>query len=649
MRVLLIPPLGDTPWASQQSLVDSLRANGHTVDVADTAGGTFPHPAAYDAPPGASVSLPRFFAGRAKVYVRFLRELRRALKRDHYDIVLTWHPFWATATRAVRPDGTRVAWVMPERRAAMRRTILERLGSSLFVDTLIVPHGRTTLANIGRQVIAAPIDDPLLTPASDLADAGAWVVFSRPEPAMDAVVMLSAQSRLRSAAAVIVDGRGGDGAYGNHDVLLQAACGAEQLDMAIDAGWVTRHRPEFVIDPVASLDLVDHRHRAAFQAGIPVRLPASEITSAVAHLVDVVPGDGWVEVRPRLPAPRDVAQWAADAVRDPVFPRWEFVAQHGKPVDECPVCRSANRVEQQRVQRSTTVFRCASCGLRYASPKVPDDLVYTTGYHDGSGLFGSDYAEAAWYFDALSDARLDYIAAAGATPRAGRLVDLGTGLGHFVRRAQAHGWDADGLEISPDAVAFARRELGIELIEGTIEGFRPDASYAVATLGQTLEHFTRPGDVLDHIREHILMPRGWLYVELPHIDGLPRRLRRANWAHWQSGDHVSFFTRRDLRNLMEAHGFDVVACETITYTSPGAIGALYTLGLFDATTSWGSAIRIATRVARTRLPFVPRALMPVTAADLAPDSPAERGLKAIARGLDRAGLGDHIRIVVRAR
>jgi hypothetical protein len=622
MRILLIPPLGDTPWASQRAVVDALVAQRHDVETADVAGGNFPQPAAYEPIPRHPEPTWRFVRARARAYVAFLR--------------------------AVRPRATRVAYVSPEQRPTRRRYTVERLVASFAADTLVVPSARTTLANYGRQAIAAPIDESQIDESVEPI-AGGWVVFARAQPSLTAMELLDIEARRMPAAAVVVDGRSADGSVGADDLYIKAVSGAPCLDFAIDDGWISRHRPSFVVDPVGVLVRVDHRHRAAFRAGIAVRLPPACNIDPVIDQVAALPRGDWLEIHPLHTGARGLEAWVRDAVHDPTSPRWEFVARNGKPVLQCPSCASEQRTTQATVQRVTTIFRCGACGLRYGSPKVPDELVYDAGYHDGSGLFGADYAASPWFFDGVSDDRLDYLQHVGFSPSAGPLLDVGTGLGHFVRRARHRGWDADGLEISEDAVAYAQREIGIDLIVGGIDDFVPERRYAVATLAQTLEHFERPGDVLDRIRENVLEPRGALYVEVPHVNGLARRLRRSNWAHWQSGDHVSFFERRQLADLMQRHGFDVVTFDTFSFPAPGAIGALQTMGVFDATTPFGSAVRVATRAARLKLPFLHDPSGPVTGAEEIPQSRTGLAIGAAADVLYRAGLGDHIRLVARAR
>src|SRR5439155_4251220 len=51
----------------------------------------------------------------------------------------------------------------------------------------------------------------------------------------------------------------------------------------------------------------------------------------------------------------------------------------------------------------------------------------------------------------------------------GRLLDVGAGDGEFVARMRREGWDAQGVEPDPAAVARARDRYGVGLITGTVE------------------------------------------------------------------------------------------------------------------------------------------------------------------------------------
>jgi hypothetical protein len=232
------------------------------------------------------------------------------------------------------------------------------------------------------------------------------------------------------------------------------------------------------------------------------------------------------------------------------------------------------------------------------------------------------------------------------------MIDLGTGLGHFVRRARDRGWDCDGLELAPAAVRDAKELYGIDLINAPIMEFAAEPRYGVAALGQTLEHFATPGSVLEYTRASIIGPGGLLLIEVPHLNGLARRLRRERWLQWQPGDHVSFFTQATLRALLERSGYDVVATETTSCVYPGVGAALVanSIGVFDPVSGLGSFLRAGQRIAerrwsRSRPEHYGEGPAPLDARH----GVLERGLLGLTAGVNKVGRGDHLRVLARAR
>jgi SAM-dependent methyltransferase len=70
-------------------------------------------------------------------------------------------------------------------------------------------------------------------------------------------------------------------------------------------------------------------------------------------------------------------------------------------------------------------------------------------------------------------------------PQSGRLLDLGCATGFFASVAAEKGFDVVGVDLSPDMIEFGRRQYGIELRVGTVEGcdFPPDSFDIVSMWG----------------------------------------------------------------------------------------------------------------------------------------------------------------------
>jgi 2-polyprenyl-6-hydroxyphenyl methylase/3-demethylubiquinone-9 3-methyltransferase len=147
-----------------------------------------------------------------------------------------------------------------------------------------------------------------------------------------------------------------------------------------------------------------------------------------------------------------------------------------------------------------------------------------------------------------------------------RVLDVGCGSGWFCQALDAAGFDAVGVDVAAEAIRRARErspELEFQLSgEGGELPFLA-ASFDAAWLGEVLEHVQDGLGLLAAV-ERVLAPGGLLVVSTPdHRRALRLWLglsARAFERHFEPrSDHVRFFTRRSLRNLLEGAGFEAVA------------------------------------------------------------------------------------------
>ncbi len=53
----------------------------------------------------------------------------------------------------------------------------------------------------------------------------------------------------------------------------------------------------------------------------------------------------------------------------------------------------------------------------------------------------------------------------------------------------------------------------------------------------------------------VLKPGGWAYFVTPDIGGLWHRLLHSWWYHYKPGEHVSYFSKSNLRESLTKSGF----------------------------------------------------------------------------------------------
>lgn len=154
----------------------------------------------------------------------------------------------------------------------------------------------------------------------------------------------------------------------------------------------------------------------------------------------------------------------------------------------------------------------------------------------------------------------------------GRLLDLGCWVGFLLAEARERGWEPLGVEPSEFASGYARNRLGLDVLSADLmEAELPERSFQAVFMGDVIEHLLEPGSALDRIGA-LLVPDGVLALALPDAGS---RLARIMGRRWWSviPTHVQYFTRDSLRELLERHGYAVLAVET----APKAFSVRYYL------------------------------------------------------------------------
>jgi SAM-dependent methyltransferase len=153
-----------------------------------------------------------------------------------------------------------------------------------------------------------------------------------------------------------------------------------------------------------------------------------------------------------------------------------------------------------------------------------------------------------------------------------RLLDVGCGLGWYVKLMNSWGWNAVGVEANPISAKRGREIYGIDIREGTLEGQKfPDCSFDAICSRHVLEHVPDPEGTLREMRR-ILRPGGWLGLAMPNGFSLASRWFGKNWRGATPPWHIHLFSPKALRLLLHRTGFERIRVET----SPQSAHWVYT-------------------------------------------------------------------------
>jgi SAM-dependent methyltransferase len=212
------------------------------------------------------------------------------------------------------------------------------------------------------------------------------------------------------------------------------------------------------------------------------------------------------------------------------------------------------------------LVECRACRMRFlAVQPAPETLAawYDATYFESEFRCGRAVApssdEAA--FRDENRGLLDDFAALGAR---GRLLDVGCASGWLVQHAIGRGWQAQGVELSPDAAAQARAR-GLDVFLGDLlQAHLPAAHFDLVYMGDVLEHVPDCRAVVNEVAR-ILKPGGRLYLRGPVTTNSIARALALRLYGWLGRTlvlhevpyHLWEFTPGALARLLVAAGLTV--------------------------------------------------------------------------------------------
>ena len=203
--------------------------------------------------------------------------------------------------------------------------------------------------------------------------------------------------------------------------------------------------------------------------------------------------------------------------------------------------------------------RCDECGHVWADVEIDDRRLREI--YDRNYFFGEEYTN---YLDDLPMARRNFAARLRELepflgPAHQRLFEIGCAYGIFLDLSRTRFREVSGIDISEDAVTYARERLGLDVRCGDLLDAGLGASrYDVVCLWDTIEHLRQPDRYLEHIAGH--MPSGGLLaLTTGDIGSLNARMKRERWRLIHPPTHLHYFSRGSLQRLLSRFGFDVAS------------------------------------------------------------------------------------------
>jgi 2-polyprenyl-3-methyl-5-hydroxy-6-metoxy-1,4-benzoquinol methylase len=245
------------------------------------------------------------------------------------------------------------------------------------------------------------------------------------------------------------------------------------------------------------------------------------------------------------------------------------------------------------------IVRCKQCGFVFVSPLPNTGDEILEAYNEAEDtLYLKNLTAKTITFDKVMKKIEQY-----RSP--GRLLDVGCYYGILLHAAQRRGWTVDGVELSRDAIDYARKQFGVTVFKGTLKSAAyGDSTFDVVTLLAVIEHLLDPVEELKEICR-VLKKDGIIAVATHDISSLLARLMGRHYP-WLCQMHLYHFSPRTMEMLLRKTGFEMI--RHYSY------GQVYNLGyVSERLGSSNFAYRSIGRI--LSLPFVARRNMTIDTRD----------------------------------
>lgn len=203
-------------------------------------------------------------------------------------------------------------------------------------------------------------------------------------------------------------------------------------------------------------------------------------------------------------------------------------------------------------------LRCKNCGHLFSSFE-------RDAHYDGYFENIENESAAIEYWNISHKKMYESFAKKFMTNKKGKILDVGAGLGFFVKFAgEIENWESFGVEISKGGYRYAKEKLRLEnFFCGKLEETDfENESFDIITMWDVIEHLLEPRSILKRSFE-LLKKDGILFLHTPNgeVQVIKSRLKKLLFgekegAHYlEAKDHLNLYKEITIKRLLKERGF----------------------------------------------------------------------------------------------
>ena len=222
----------------------------------------------------------------------------------------------------------------------------------------------------------------------------------------------------------------------------------------------------------------------------------------------------------------------------------------------CYLCKS-NRVHILYQINNWSLYRCNNCSYIFVYPYLNQRQLQKIYRNFKHNIFEKSQT-------ILYDAKHSLKFVRKFTKNKKSLLDIGCGSGTFLGEAIKNNLQVSGIDMSLTLVKYLKSRFRYEIYHGDIITSKIGHKYDIVTLNQVIEHFSRPRILIKRCNT-LLNNGGLIYIATPNIASIVSKIRKEKFDYVIPPEHLSYFNKKTLYNLLTSEGFKILEFGTWSY------------------------------------------------------------------------------------
>lgn len=141
---------------------------------------------------------------------------------------------------------------------------------------------------------------------------------------------------------------------------------------------------------------------------------------------------------------------------------------------------------------------------------------------------------------------------------AGKVADIGAGVGRLLYYLKKYGYEVYGTSISKTACRVSKERYGIILsYNSDIPEEWPAEEFEAVSYWHVFEHLENPEGHLKSV-SRILKPDGLIFIEIPNPESVGAGLSKNAWLGSDPAFHINILSYNEVKKLLHEYGFRII-------------------------------------------------------------------------------------------